>query len=201
MIDTGLTSSRFYVAAWEHPQTHDEERIRAVRNECETKLKELAKTTSPALQAHIARSIAELDDIMGLPWVLTHDDLSGMNLLVNATTGRLQGVVDWADAALWPFGMSLWGVESILGYDAPTGWIWLDDEAQSCRSLFSKTLQNAMELPADTLGLIEKSRVLGLLLRYGFVWQDGAPAPSEDTRMLEAFLERKSAVPSVTKSS
>jgi Ser/Thr protein kinase RdoA (MazF antagonist) len=46
-----------------------------------------------------------------VPWVLTHQDLSGMNILVDPDTGHITGVVDWADATLEPFSMVLWGLD------------------------------------------------------------------------------------------
>lgn len=183
--------TRFFVESWNFPQTPSRERVLAIREECETKLGELANSPSVTLQIYARQSIAALDDIAELPWVLTHDDLSNMNLLVDATTGHLQGVIDWADAAVWPFGVALWGVESILGYACPDGWIWLDDEAQSARILFSTTLQKSLDLPAGQIVLVEKARILGLLLRYGFVWRDGVSVPAEDNTTLEAFLRRK----------
>lgn len=128
---------------------------------------------------------------MKLPWVLTHDDLSSMNLLIDAATGHLQGVVDWADAAIWPFGVALWGVESILGYSGLDGWVWLDDEAHSNRASFSAAIREGMDLSADHVILLEKSRILGLLLRYGFAWQDGYLTAAEDPTILEGFLDRK----------
>lgn len=60
----------------------------------------MAMTLPSAIQVHVSQSRAALDDIVKLPWVMTHDDLSSMNLLVDASTGHLQGVVDWADAAI-----------------------------------------------------------------------------------------------------
>lgn len=163
-----------------------------MRQECETKLGALEKKSPVTLQIHVSQSRAALDEIFELPWVLTHDDLSSMNLILDASTGHLQGVVDWADAEIWPFGIALWGVESILGYDGPNGWTWLDDEVESYRALFSATFQQeTMAVSADQLVLIEKTRNLGLLLRYGFVWRDGMAVPAEDTSMLEACLKRK----------
>jgi hypothetical protein len=162
-----------------------------MREECETKLGELVKSPSATLQIYARQSIAALDEIAELPWVLTHDDLSNMNLLVDVTTGHLQGVIDWADAGVWPFGVALWGVESILGYTCPDGWIWLDDGAQSARFLFSTTLQKSLDLSAGEIALVEKARILGLLLRYGFVWRNGVSVPAEDNNTLEKFLESK----------
>jgi hypothetical protein len=115
-----------------------------------------------------------------------------MNLLLDPTTGHLRGVIDWADAAIWPFGIALWGLESVLGYSGPDGWTWLDDESRSCRRVFSMSLQTALHLPAVDLVAIEKARKLGLLLRYGFVWQEGRHVLTDDTTMLELFLGSES---------
>jgi hypothetical protein len=87
--------------------------------------------------ANVGHAMQALDDILRLPWVLTHDDLSSMNLLLDTATGSLQGVVDWTDAAIWPFGIALWGLERLLGYGGPNGWTWLDDEPSSHREVFS----------------------------------------------------------------
>jgi hypothetical protein len=156
------------------------------------KLKELAQTTSPSLLTHVRHASQALDEIFQLPWVLSHEDLSSMNLLLDRTTGHLRGVIDWADAAVWPFGIALWGLESVLGYGGPDGWIWLDDESRSCRTVFSRSLQTALHLPAGDFLTIEKARKLGLLLRYGFVWQEGRHVLTDNTAMLELFLGSES---------
>ncbi|KAG9694712.1 hypothetical protein KCU95_g5542, partial [Aureobasidium melanogenum] len=159
--------AEFYIQAWESPQMPDEEQVVRVRQEFEMKLGQLEEHSSPSLLAHVTDARQALDNILRLPWVLTHDDLSSMNLLLDAATGNLRGVVDWADAAVRPFGIALWGLESVLGYSGPNGWTWLDDESCS----------------------FEKARKLGLLLRYGFIWQDNRFVLAKDTTMLEILLE------------
>lgn len=47
--------------------------------------------------------------------VLNHGDLSELNVLVDPLTGRLTSVINWAKAKICPFGISLWGLENILG--------------------------------------------------------------------------------------
>lgn len=153
------------------------------------KLGQLEEHSSPSLLTHVTDARQALDNILQLPWVLTHDDLSSMNLLLDAGTGNLRGVVDWADAAVRPFGIALWGLESVLGYCDPDGWTWLDDESCSYRKLFSTTLLNAIHLPAERLVTVEKARRLGLLLRYGFIWQDNRFVLAKDTTLLETLLE------------
>ena len=39
---------------------------------------------------------------------------------------------------------------------------------------------------------IEEVRTLGILLRYGFSWEDGAQKLTQDTTLLELFLQSES---------
>ena len=63
-----------------------------------------------------------------VPWVLTHQDLSGMNILVDPDSGHITGVVEWVDATIEPFGMALWGLESVLGCSGPNGWSYFGSD-------------------------------------------------------------------------
>lgn len=49
-----------------------------------------------------------------VPWVLTHQDLSDMNILFDPSFGHITGVVDWADATIEPFDMAIWGLAGAL---------------------------------------------------------------------------------------
>jgi len=40
----------------------------------------------------------------------------------------------------------------------------------------------------ETRRAIEEVRTLGLLLRYGFYWEDSAEKPTQDTTLLDVFL-------------
>jgi hypothetical protein len=44
---------------------------------------------------------------------------------------------------------------------------------------------------AGEIVLVEKARILGLLLRYGFVWRNGVSVPAEDNTTLEKILKSK----------
>ena len=39
---------------------------------------------------------------------------------------------------------------------------------------------------------IEEVRILGILLRFGFGWEDGAQRPTQDTTLLEVCLQSES---------
>lgn len=129
-----------------------------------------------------------------MPWVLTHSDLSNMNILVDPDSGHLTGVVDWADASIEPFGIALWGLESVLGCCGPHGWAYHEDDVSHSRGLFGKIL--LIEIGGvdsdETCRAIEEVRTLGLLLRYGFRWEYGAEEPTRDTTLLEVYLQSES---------
>ncbi|KAI9660460.1 MAG: hypothetical protein M1821_009810 [Bathelium mastoideum] len=71
---------------------------------------------SAALRARAAATLAGLHTLRRLPRVLTHGDVVPGNVLVDATTGVLRGVVDWAEAEVLPWGVAMYGVEFLLGY-------------------------------------------------------------------------------------
>jgi hypothetical protein len=137
-----------------------------------------------------------------VPWVLTHQDLSGMNILVDPDTGHITGVVDWADAAVEPFGMALWGLESVLGCSGPNGWSYFGSDLSyshfGCnpsrsRALFWKTLLREIEctISDECRHAINEVRTLGVLLRYGFRWENGTISPVKDTTYLDVFLKNE----------
>ncbi len=51
--------------------------------------------------------LRSLDQIMALPMVLLHTDFRPCHLLVDKDSCHLNGVVDWADALIGPFGTNL----------------------------------------------------------------------------------------------
>lgn len=101
--------------------------------------------------------------------VLNHDDLLEMNIHVDEETGRIAGVVDWADAYTAPFGLSLWGLETLLGVQtSSSGWKWHPDEGY-LREQFWKTLYASIgHRSEDDRRAIEVARLLGLFRSSGF---------------------------------
>ncbi|KAJ5494021.1 hypothetical protein N7463_010108, partial [Penicillium fimorum] len=105
------------------------------------------------------------------PLVLTHYDLCGMNIIVNPEAGGITGVVYWAEAMVLPFDIPLWGFYNMLGIMNSSGWISNDDK-------------HAMKI----------AERVGLVIRFGFTWKDGAERPVNEQdssiRYLDAFLHR-----------
>jgi hypothetical protein len=113
------------------------------------------------------------------PVVLNHGDLIPSNILVDAEAGAIQGVVDWAEAEWLPFGTCLYALEHFLGYlesatpcgSAPT-WRYYT-HAPFLRARFhEKLLQYASGL-AHRGSEIGAMRDLGVLLWYGYAWDNG----------------------------
>ncbi|KAJ5630062.1 Protein kinase-like protein [Penicillium herquei] len=73
------------------------------------------------------------------PMVLNHGDLLENNILVDVSTGKLTGIVDWRDAEIGPFGMQLWGLENILGIRKTTCMAF-HPRHMELRQVFWKTL-------------------------------------------------------------
>ncbi|OIW32976.1 hypothetical protein CONLIGDRAFT_160123, partial [Coniochaeta ligniaria NRRL 30616] len=76
--------------------------------------------------------LKDLEGIEGLPWVLTHGDVVGDNVMVEGAgdgggsggggsrgtgwwPGTLRGMIDWAESEYLPFGVGLYGVEELFG--------------------------------------------------------------------------------------
>jgi hypothetical protein len=144
------------------------------------------------------KNIGQMIDLV--PWVLTHQDLSNMNILVDPDSGHITGAVDWADATIEPFGMALWGLESVLGCSGPDGWSYFGSDPSyshfGCdpsrsRALFWKTFLREIEytISDECRHAVNEVRTLGVLLRYGFCWENGTMNPVKDTTYLDVFLK------------
>jgi Phosphotransferase enzyme family len=125
------------------------------------------------------------------PLVPNHTDLLENNIHVSTETGRIAGICDWKDTDIGPFGMSLGGLETMLGtLTRSRGWCY-HVKQQELRDLFWETLYQAMgNVSEEQRKLIEVARLVGLFLANGFEWKDGAKVPAseecEELRYLEA---------------
>ncbi|PLB47528.1 hypothetical protein P170DRAFT_447484 [Aspergillus steynii IBT 23096] len=127
------------------------------------------------------------------PLVLSHADLCEMNIIVNPEAGGINGIIDWADAKVLPFGMSLWGLRNMLGIMDSKGWHY-HENAPRLEGLFWETFYQSVGMVfGDGKRAIQVAERAGLLLRYGFTWEDGVverPVSEQDSSMryLDAFL-------------
>jgi len=102
------------------------------------------------------------------PIVLNHDDLLEMNIHVDEGTGRITGIVDWADAIIAPFGTSLGGLETILGVQTSSRW-YFHPSHNYFRTQFWETFYEVTGyLSENDRRAIEIGRIFGLFRTYGF---------------------------------
>ena len=116
-----------------------------------------------------------------------------MNILVDPDSGHLTGVVDWADACIEPFGKALWGMESVLGCHDENRYSYFGGGASHFRTLFCEVLLQEIKTPdpVESQRAIDEVRTLGVLLRWGYQWEDGLLQPTSNTSMLEISLDSK----------
>ncbi|KAF7419354.1 hypothetical protein PC9H_001941 [Pleurotus ostreatus] len=117
--------------------------------------------------------IARLPGLFDKDWpmVPNHTDLLENNLHVDPGTGRLVGVCDWKDAQISPFGMSLGGLETMLGMDrVRKGWCYHANH-EALRSVFWEAFNQAMgETRVDDR--VEVARLVGIFLAHGWEYNE-----------------------------
>ncbi|KFH47905.1 hypothetical protein ACRE_011350 [Hapsidospora chrysogenum ATCC 11550] len=127
------------------------------------------------------------------PIVLNHDDLLEMNIHVDEETGRITGIVDWADAKIAPFGLSLGGLETILGVQTASSWLFHPNHEQLRIEFWKTFYEFTGDLSDDDRQAIQVGRLLGLFRTHGFDRRpekaNAAPLEEGDQELvcLEAF--------------
>lgn len=128
------------------------------------------------------------------PMVLTHSDLNEMNILVESSSGKITGVVDWSGASILPFGFTLYALENALGNMGSDGWKWFDN-VDDLRHAFWKVFREQTGLSEPEMTLIKLVGKAGILVRYGTAYNSGFEGMigvrdpnAEDFRYLDALL-------------
>ncbi|TVY27780.1 hypothetical protein LHYA1_G003806 [Lachnellula hyalina] len=132
---------------------------------------QLLTTALPARFRPIARQLVDnMHNITSLPWVLTHGDLVPGNIMLSPSCGYLTGLVDWAEAEVLPFGLCLYGLEEILGEMTEDGWEY-HPAAEGLREVFWRELGEGVG--EKERKRVEMARIAGILLWWGFAWDEG----------------------------
>jgi hypothetical protein len=102
------------------------------------------------------------------PVAIQHGDILENNIHVEEATGHITGVVDWPDAFVAPFGLSLGGVEILLGIQTHNDWHFHPSHValrQQFWDVFNSEIGHISELDSRS---IEIARLMGLLQTHGF---------------------------------
>ncbi|KAK4038782.1 hypothetical protein C8A01DRAFT_37270 [Parachaetomium inaequale] len=164
----------FFAQSWNNAQPPSS----ATPNPFLAEFTQALTTLSTSLPAHFTPRLTALlhrlpAAFSALPLALTHGDLCEMNLLVDPATGRLTGVLDWAEARVLPFGLALYGLENALGWMDGGGWHYFE-QAPALREGFWQVFRERAAGVGDEEGVmegIEVARMVGVFYRYGFVFE------------------------------
>lgn len=161
----------FFAQSWNGSQQLSPDDATALLAEFRSKLDVLARSLPSRFAPDLSRARQLLPSLFSeaLPFVLNHGDLCEMNLLISAGTGKITGIVDWAEARILPFGFSLWALENVLGYMDSEGWHYYDNRSE-LEHLFWRTFMREAGIASGVdLQLIRAARMIGLFCRYGFI--------------------------------
>lgn len=117
--------------------------------------------------------IPQLPSICDQDWPLVpnHTDLLENNIHVDPHTGAIVGICDWRDAEVNPFGMSLGGLETMLGVRKMNehGWNYFPNHVE-LREQFWTIFYDFLGATSEAQQqCIEVARLTGLFLENGFV--------------------------------
>lgn len=138
-----------------------------------------------------------------LPTVLTHGDLIPSNTLVDQQTWRIVGLIDWAEAEWLPFGISLYGLEHLLGYlekgddHGKSRFCYYTQARELWDAFWTEIEQQRPEIVAEPVrSAVDLARDAGILLWHGIAWDGGrldrvigAYDDEAEFELLQAFLE------------
>jgi hypothetical protein len=102
------------------------------------------------------------------PVVVQHDDLLENNIHVDEATGHITGIVDWADAMIAPFGVSLGGLETVLGVQTSSCWHFHPNHVELRKHFWDTFYREIGQISADDRRSIEVARLFGLFRTHGF---------------------------------
>jgi len=170
LIPNGVT--RFFASAWINRLTL--EAPPGLQTEYEAILNMLFLELPDSLRPTISKVRENLPLLFrpNFPMTLQHDDLLENNFHVEEATGHITGIVDWADAKVAPYGISLGGLEIVLGIQTNTDWYFHPSHV-SLRQQFWNTFDSEIGEVSDLdRRSMEVARLMGLLRTHGIEWKN-----------------------------
>ncbi|KND87491.1 hypothetical protein TOPH_07899 [Tolypocladium ophioglossoides CBS 100239] len=172
----------FFAASWKARQHIAMDAADKLHTEYRRRFERLSRDLPPRYEQNLGEVREGLPLLFAskYPMVLNHGDLSEMNILVDPSTGHITGVIDWAEAKICPFGISLWGLENVLGSMNAQGWRY-HLHHHALRVQFWQTFEEAVGgISDDDRKAIQIARMAGFFLQYGFAWEDGGREPVKE---------------------
>ena len=138
--------------------------------------------------------ITELPILFDKSWPLVphHTDPLENNIHVNKATGKISGICDWRGAVVGPFGMSLWGLENMLGVRTTSRdfWRYHANHEELRDHFWARLFYYLGDVSDEGKQRIKVARLVGLFLANGFEQNTPAREGSEDLGFLNAVVLR-----------
>jgi len=164
--------TRFFASAWINRLTV--EAPSGLQAEYEAILETLFHELPDSLRPTINKVRENLSLLFrpDFPMVLQHDDLEENNFHVEEATGHITGVVDWANAKVAPYGISLGGLEIVLGIQTSTEWHFHPSHVRLRQQFWDMFDSGIGAISVLDRRSIEVARLMGLLRTHGIEWKN-----------------------------
>ncbi|KAM0525684.1 hypothetical protein ACHAPE_000395 [Trichoderma viride] len=189
--------ARFFASAWHNtPASMLLPKRETLLENYSSQLRQLHDGLPMRFRSTLDHLINRLPDLFVEDWPLVpnHIDLLENNIHVDRSTGQIMGICDWKDTEISPFGMSLGGLEAMLGiWKMKQGWCYHANQ-QALRAHFWGAFYNSMgHTSVKQKELINLARLVGIFLANGFELdgnENKVPASegNHDLQYLEAVV-------------
>lgn len=172
-----MYETSFFAQAWCRPVALDRCALSAIATELSRRLDDVS--SSGILTARFGPALDEVRKHLptlvsgDFPLALTHSDLNELNILVDGGSGIITGVIDWTDAGIQPFGLTLYALEKFIGSMGRDGWVYLDDAGALRDEFWRAFARYAGQVSHSQMKSIRAARKAGYLLRYGTFYSTG----------------------------
>jgi hypothetical protein len=183
----------FFASAWHAtpPDTPFPSRTRLL-GQYSTQLAQLAEGLPARFRPTLDSLMKKLPGLFAVDWpmVPNHTDLLENNIHVDTNSGALMGICDWRDAEVSPFGMSISGLDTMLGISTLTGFRYHsihEDLRASFWAAFGRVVGHVDYERIDT------ARLIGIFMTNGWEYNDcgnmvPAPEGSHQVRHLDGVV-------------
>ncbi|KAI1261959.1 hypothetical protein F5Y18DRAFT_400249 [Xylariaceae sp. FL1019] len=177
MRNTIVDYARFFASAYNHrPEYMSKQTREQLLAQYTSKLEQLRDGLPSRFRATLDRLIPQLPSICNESWPLVpnHTDLLENNIHVDIDTGAITGICDWRDAQVGPFGMSLSGLETMLGIRVMNedGWRYFPNHNELRELFWAAFYRDIGPMSEQQRQRIEVARLTGLFLENGWDMDD-----------------------------
>lgn len=124
------------------------------------------ETLRSSIFSCICKLLIQLPNVAAFPIVLSHQDLSPFNYLIDETTGHIQAVLDWDGATYLPIGLNFHFMDNLFGFITRGGWQDTKHRQELETAFYDRVLASlaAQGMNGVTKELLELQKAIGIFL-------------------------------------